>query len=143
MRKITITAVAIAGLAACTAGQTITTTSSRTIDDSFFGSALEWSNGVEIPYRFGVFEEDGFFVVCAAAQNIRRGEDQKILNAMKVSADEQVLVYNIRWAPRYPGTGDITGREANCRKTEVPFDPSARVSMELTQTSFRREGFIN
>lgn len=141
MQKLTFAALALVGLAACADTQNITTVASRTIDDSFGGGQLNWDTGVGIPYRLGVFNDEGTYVICAAVQNIRRGEDRQVVGAMKVTANGQALVRSLSWAPQYPGTGDLNGRQADCRKTLVPVQDNARISVELTKTTFNRQGF--
>lgn len=133
------TIAALIALSACAVSDT--TFPNKLIDDRFGGGSFNWNSGPSVAYRLGIFNDEGTYVVCAAIQNIRRTQDRQLLSAFRITANGQALVRNLYWAAQYPGTGDLTGREANCIKTTVPYMSNANYDVEFTQTSFRRGGF--
>ncbi len=112
-----------------------------TVDESFPELSLDWENGQSLIYRVGIFETDGTYDICAAAQNIRSGQDRQALNALKVTVNGQTLMRGLEWARIHPGRDGLDGKVAACRATDVPVVANARFDIELTKDSFVRDRF--
>ena len=139
MIKKTLCLFAIAVSASCGEPQSGTLFPDTVVDDSFGSGSLRRDDGVSMTYRVGILEDEGTFVVCAAAQNVRTTQERRVLAALKVTVNDQVLQRGLGWARAYPGSGSLNGQLAACRKTTVAFVENAEFDIELTQTSFSRQ----
>jgi hypothetical protein len=137
MKKIVIISFA-AFLAACAAPQSGTYVPDAVIDDDFVRATLERNDAYTIPYRVGIFESDGNYVVCAAAANIKNQFQLDYLAALKITVNGQTLQRGLRWARAYSSPGDLNGKAAACRVTTVPVMENGELGIELTQSTFRR-----
>ena len=90
-------------------------------------------------YRFGLLEDEGTYVVCAAAQNVRGSQGRRVLSALKVTINGDTLQRGLGWARVYPGNASLNGQAAACRKTAYPLVDNPQIGVELTQTQFGRE----
>ncbi|MEL6682517.1 MAG: hypothetical protein AAFQ09_07705 [Pseudomonadota bacterium] len=112
-----------------------------TIDETFVPLSLNWQNGPTIDYRVGIFEEQGAYIVCAAAKNVRAIEDRQILNAVRLTVNDDTLIRGLEWARIYPGGQELDGQAAACRKTDVAVVEDPEFDIELTRTTFIRNRF--
>ncbi len=128
-------------LAACEPSQNANAIADATIDDRFPELSLDWENGQSLKYRVGIFDGGGTYDICAAAQNVRSGQDRQALNALKVTVNGQTLMRGLEWARVYPGRDGLDGKSAACRATDVPVVADARFDVELTKDSFVRDRF--
>ena len=87
-------------------------------------------------YAVGIFEEGGTYVVCAAVNNARDALDNQALRALDVTANDQIIVNGLGWAPRY-SVASLEGSRASCRQTGVAVIPGARLDTNLSRTRFR------
>jgi hypothetical protein len=139
--KFTSLACALVLLTACEVPQAPNAIADTTIDDSFPEFSLDWENGQSLVYRVGIFETDGTYDICSAAQNIRSGQDRQALNALKVTVNGQTLMRGLEWARIYPDRDVLDGKAAACRATDVRVVANARFDVELTKTSIVRDRF--
>jgi hypothetical protein len=137
--RIAFSALSIVLVTACGTPQTGTTVPDVTIDDSFGRPFLTRNDGVKLPYRVGIIEDQGTYLVCVAAQNIRTAQERKVLAALKVTINGETLIRGLGWARTYASIGDLNGQQAACRKTLVPIVDDPQIGIELTKTSFSRE----
>ena len=132
---------ALALLTACEVPQNSNAIADANVDESFPELSLNWTNGQSLIYRVGIFETDGTYDICAAAQNVRSGQDRQALNALKVTVNGQTLMRGLEWARIHPGRDGLDGKAAACRTTDVPVVSNARFDVELTKDSFVRDRF--
>ncbi len=136
MRFLLAAVAAVSVLSACAETEGSTTLADRAIDDRFGGGELVFTDLARIPYRIGIFDQDGLFVICAAVQNARSSVDQRVLDAMVVEVNGETLQRGMRWATRYSGGVDLNGRTAACRLTSTPIMQDAEFSVRMSQTRF-------
>ena len=136
MRVFWAIAASLSLLAACAETEGTTVLPDRVIDETFGGGELVWTNLAKIPYRIGIFDQDGVFVVCAAVQNVRTNVDQRVMSAMVLEVNGEVLQRGFRFASRYASGIDLDGRDAACRLTQTPVMENAEFSLRLSQSRF-------
>lgn len=135
MKKIVL-ALALGALAACVEPQTENPQSAdRVIDSSFVQSALT-TRDRRINYAVHIFEENGFYGVCAAANSITRFEDRQALGALDVTVNGRKLADGIGWGNQYREDQDLTGRLASCRLSNVRVVADPAFDIKLTRNGF-------
>ena len=128
---------ALVTLAACIAeGTTGSALPDRVVDDSFGGGQLVRRGGRALQYAVSISELEGKYVVCAAINNARDSLDGQAIRALDVTANDQVIVNGLGWAPRY-NTVSLEGSRASCRLTGVAVIPGARLDTDLSRNRFR------
>ena len=92
--------------------------------------------GRALQYAVSISELEGKYVVCAAINNARDSLDGQAIRALDVTANDQVIVNGLGWAPRY-NTVSLEGSRASCRLTGVAVIPGARLDTDLSRNRFR------
>lgn len=86
----------------------------------------DWSSGGGITTVARVFERDGRTAVCGAWTADRQSAltlefNNGVIEAASISIDGRRLVQNLSFMPRVRYAEDITGAQANCVVTSVPW----------------------
>ena len=129
---------AVLTLAACNVpGPTRIEVGDRPVDASFATGEVSGRGGsIALQYALGIFNYQGEYAVCAAANNVDRSVQQRIMRAIDVTADGAVIVKGLDWAPQY-SVPSLVGSTARCVATGVAASEDPEFDVKLSQRRFR------